>query len=72
MGVSGAFLTTSMQRAPKSLYITDGYVLDSQQQCNIRVDCSTDNTKPLCRQSGTTGQQAFGDPDNCNVTLYKP
>jgi hypothetical protein len=71
MGVSGAFLTTSMQKAPKSL-IPNGYVLNSENVCNVEVNCSDDSSKPVCRQFGTTGQQAFGNPNNCNIELYRP
>lgn len=72
IGVSGAFLTTSMQKAPKSIAPINGYVLSAENECNVPISCSDDSTKPLCRQFGTTGQQAFGNPGNCNVEVYRP
>ncbi|MDR7371068.1 hypothetical protein [Flavobacterium aquidurense] len=72
MGVSGAFLTTSMQSAPKST-LPNGYIF-SGNKCNVEVNCSNISTNPVCRQGGDTGPQAFGKDgeDNCNVELYKP
>lgn len=73
MGVSGAFLTTSMQTAPESA-IPNGYTLNAQGACNVEVNCSNISTRPLCRQGGDSGPQAFGKDaqGNCNVQLYRP
>lgn len=71
MGVSGAFLTTSMQSASRAL--PNGYTLNAAGDCNVKVDCSTISTRPICRQNGDTGPQAFGkDGINCPTVLYKP
>ena len=71
MGVSGAFFTTSMQSAAKAL--PNGYTLNAQGACNVEVNCSNINTRPICRQFGDTGPQAFGKVgNNCPTELYKP
>lgn len=70
MGISGAFLTTSMQTAPKKALPT-GYTLNAQNKCNIAVDCIDVSPNPVCRQGGT-GPQAFGlSGGSCAVTLYQ-
>lgn len=74
MGISGAFVTTSMQSASKSL-APNGYTLDAQNRCNIEVNCSNISPNPVCKQFGTTGAQAYGlnaQGDKCDVKLYKP
>lgn len=71
MGVSGAFLTTSMQSASRA--IPNGYTLDANGDCNVVVNCSTNSNNPKCRQFGDTGPQAFGKVGNtCPTELYKP
>jgi hypothetical protein len=71
LGISGAFVTTSMQKASSTLTPRLGYVLDENDDCNIAVQCDT-NPNPICKHSD--GQQAFGKDaqGNCNVTLYEP
>lgn len=71
--VSGAFITTSMQSAPKSV-LPNGYIPNAQGPCNVEVNCSNISNRPLCRQGVTTGPQAFGKDSqgNCNVELYRP
>jgi len=72
MGVSGAFLTTSMQSA-SARALPNGYTLNAQGDCNVEVNCSNINTRPICRQFGDTGPQAFGKVgNNCPTELYKP
>ena len=71
MGVSGAFLTTSMQSASRAL--PNGYTLDAERDCNIEVNCGTNSNNPKCKQFGDTGAQAFGKVgNNCPTELYRP
>ncbi|TDO96079.1 DUF6520 family protein [Flavobacterium sp. 245] len=71
MGISGAFLTTSMQSASRALPI--GYTLDAEGDCNIEVNCSTNSNNPKCRQFGATGPQAYEKVgNNCPTELYRP
>ncbi|WP_343591058.1 DUF6520 family protein [Flavobacterium sp.] len=71
LGIAGAFVTTSMQKASSTLIPRLGYVLDENDDCNIPVQCDT-NQNEICQH--TDGQQAFGKDaqGNCNVTLFKP
>jgi hypothetical protein len=75
MGISGAFVTTSMQSASKDIAPTVGYIANSQNEClDIPVACD-DTPKPfLCRLNGTTGPIAYekDDDDNCVQPLYRP
>ena len=73
MGISGAFLTTSMQSVSKSA-APNGYTLNAQGACNIEVNCSNITPRPVCRQFGDSGPQAFGKDaqGNCNVQLTRP
>lgn len=70
LGISGAFLTTSMQSASNAAAPRLGYVLDEDDDCDIAVNCNT-NPNPICQSS--TGEQAFGKnaQGNCDVVLYK-
>jgi hypothetical protein len=74
MGITGAFLTTSMQSdsnrlAPPAV----GYINSSQGACSIPVNCST-TPGLVCRANGATGAQAFGkdSQNNCVQLLYRP
>lgn len=75
LGISGAFLTTSMQSDAK---VDDdpilGYVtvLGAPKPCSVIVQCSEDEG-PLCRRSGTTGAQAKAmGPTTCDIEVYRP
>ena len=72
LGISGAFVTTSMQSA-KSLAPKIGFTLNAQGACNVQVNCS-DIPAQVCRLSGATGPQAFGKDaqGNCTQVLYRP
>ncbi|NWL02539.1 hypothetical protein DM790_17080 [Flavobacterium collinsii] len=67
LGLSGAFLTTSMQSAPKDDAYRMGWIDGDIEPCSVPVDCSTDDG-PLCQADG---QQAFGKDNNCTETLRK-
>jgi hypothetical protein len=76
-GISGAFMTTSMQSTSKVNAPRIGYALNSNGSCNENISQSCDNTpKPfLCRiGGGTSGVQAFGKDaqGNCVETLWRP
>ncbi|KIO54672.1 hypothetical protein [Flavobacterium hibernum] len=74
LGLSGAFVTTSMQKASAaSLQI--GYQLDAFGECsNNTANCETEENQFVCRINGTTGAQAWGKDNNgdCVVKLYRP
>lgn len=68
MGISGAFLTTSMQNASKSAPRT-GYISNLQGvPCKVEVACSDNNT-PICFAGS---KQAFGLNNNCTEILHMP
>lgn len=73
MGISGAFLTTSMQSDSNELLPITGYVNGSEGPCSVPVDCS-DIGNQVCRANDTTGPQAFGkdSEENCTEILYRP
>lgn len=73
MGISGAFLTTSMQSDSNELLPVTGYVNGPEGPCNTPVDCS-DTGNQVCRANGITGPQAFGKDSegNCTEILYRP
>jgi hypothetical protein len=72
MGISGAFLTTSMQSDSTNAAPVTGYVNGPSGPCSVPVDCS-DIPNQVCRANDTTGPQAFGkdDEDNCTVIAYR-
>ncbi|MEL1254085.1 hypothetical protein AAEO57_09885 [Flavobacterium sp. DGU38] len=77
LGISGAFVTTSMQSASKANPPQIGYPLNAQGGCNENIPQSCDNTPKafLCRVGGgTAGPQAFGKDaqGNCVQTLWRP
>lgn len=69
LGISGAFLTTSMQSVKSSAAPKPGYIDSNDAPCNIQVNCVDINTGSLCQASG---QQAFGKDNNCTEVLYRP
>ncbi|WP_225738108.1 DUF6520 family protein [Flavobacterium sp. PL002] len=73
MGISGAFLTTSMQSDSNSVAPRTGYINGAQGACSVPVNCS-DIPGQVCRANGTTGAQAFGkdSQNNCVELLYRP
>lgn len=73
MGISGAFLTTSMQSDSISAAPITGYVSGPEGPCSVPVDCS-DVFNQVCRANVTTGPQAFGkdDENNCTEIVYRP
>ena len=77
LGISGAFLTTSMQGISKTdTFPKIGYVRnpDNNQCTEVSVNCNTIPTM-LCRLGGTSGPIAY-DKDvatnNCVQPLYRP
>ncbi|WP_433811452.1 hypothetical protein [Flavobacterium johnsoniae] len=73
LGISGAFVTTSMQSSSKALIDEPGYTLNSANMCDEEVSCGT-HSNQICRLNGETGPQAFGKnaAGNCNRVLYQP
>lgn len=74
LGISGAFVTTSMQSASKSAFPKIGYTLNAQSHCNVEVNCNTTPSQFVCRAGGTSGAQAYGkNPQgDCVEILYRP
>ena len=72
LAVVGAFATTSMQNASKSMVPRIGYTLDAEGACDEPVNCS-DVSGPICQLNGDSGPQAFGKnaQGDCNVVLYR-
>ena len=66
MGISGAFLTTSMQSVSKTPPPKLGYI-NGETPCSVPVQCST-NVGPACQANG---QQAFGKDNNCTEILSR-
>lgn len=76
VGISGAFLTTSMQSSDKAeLAPILGYVdaNNGGSPCDIPVACD-DQGDDLCRQFGDSGPQAKAEdsPTTCAQQVYKP
>jgi hypothetical protein len=73
MGISGAFLTTSMQSDSTTAAPLTGYVNGSEGPCSVPVDCS-EAPGQVCRANGTTGPQAFAKDaeNNCTQIVYRP
>jgi hypothetical protein len=73
LGISGAFVTTSMQKASKTVLPQIGYSLNAQGECsNTSTSCDNEEKDFICRV--TTGAQAFGKDasGNCVVKLWRP
>lgn len=68
MGISGAFLTTSMQSVSNAAAPRIGYIDGPQGPCSVPVSCST-NPNVICQANGV---QAFGKANNCTEILYLP
>lgn len=77
-GISGAFVTTSMQSvsktetAPKIGYLRNA----NNSKCSeVSVNCNTTPSAFLCQAGGTSGPVAY-DKDiptnNCMQALYRP
>lgn len=73
MGITGAFLTTSMQSDSNRTTFIPGYITGPQGPCSVEVNCS-DVVNPICRANGGTGAQAKGkdSQNNCMQLLYQP
>lgn len=74
LGLSGAFVTTSMQKASAGTP-EPGYQLDAFGDCiNDEVNCQIEQNDFVCRINGTTGAQAWGKDSSgdCVVKLYRP
>jgi hypothetical protein len=67
MGISGAFLTTSMQSASNRVGPKQGFIAAPQGPCSVSVSCGTLGT--ICQANGV---QAFGKNNNCTEILYMP
>jgi hypothetical protein len=65
MGISGAFLTTSMQSTSKDAH-RDGYINSLTGICDVRVNCS-DIPNVVCESNN---QQAKGE--DCTEILFQP
>lgn len=68
MGISGAFLTTSMQSASKAATPKFGYIDGPQGPCSVQVNCDA-TPGQICQANGV---QAFGKDNNCSEVLYRP
>ncbi|MCC9020412.1 hypothetical protein [Flavobacterium lipolyticum] len=66
MGISGAFLTTSMQSASKPP--APGYINSTTKPCDVPVNCDSTPKPQICEASG---QQAFGKANNCQQVRYR-
>lgn len=74
IGITGAFVTTSMQRATKAAAPEIGHLLNADGECSdVEVTCS-DIPKQVCLQFVTSGPQAFAQDENgnCNKVTYRP
>lgn len=75
LGISGAFVTTSMQSASKVNAPQIGYALNAQGSCSdVAVNCDTTPKPFVCRMGVTSGPQAYGKDaqGNCVQILYRP
>ena len=74
LGITGAFVTTSMQSVSGDKPPVIGYLVDEQGLCrDVPINCGT--LSPfLCRLNGTTGPIAYEKDDNgtCVIPLYRP
>jgi hypothetical protein len=67
LGISGAFLTTSMQSTSGAAAPKTGYI-DGDTPCSVPVSCNSTPNANLCQADG---QQAFGKANNCTEVLYR-
>jgi len=74
LGISGAFVTTSMQSATKTLGLVTGYTLNAQGDCDIPVSCEENHREFVCKVDIDSGAQAYGKDalGNCTQVLYRP
>lgn len=68
LGISGAFLTTSMQSGSNLATPKQGYMDGPEGPCSVEVNCDT-NPGLICEVNGV---QAFGKDINCSEILYRP
>lgn len=75
VGITGAFVTTSMQSAAKAATPEIGYLRDADKHCifDMEVTCS-DVNGPVCLQNITSGPQAYAEDaqGNCTKLTYRP
>lgn len=77
LGISGAFVTTSMQSVSKTNALPKiGYLRDANNKCTeTQVNCNTTQSAFMCRLNVTSGPVAY-DKDiptnNCVQPLYRP
>lgn len=75
LAISGAFVTTSMQKASKDAASRIGYALNPDGSCsNILQNCETVQKPFACYiGGGTSGVQAYGkNAGNCVDMLWRP
>ncbi|KQX00761.1 hypothetical protein ASC72_07810 [Flavobacterium sp. Root420] len=76
LGISGAFVTTSMQSASKSDAPPKiGYLANAQGKCtDTAVNCDDTPSAFLCRLGITSGPVAYNKDaqNNCVQPLYRP
>ncbi len=76
LAVSGAFATTSMQRAPEKSTVAFkwGYLPNANGTCSTtQVSCSDIQKDQLCRVGDTSGAIAYDrdSQNNCVQPLYR-
>lgn len=76
LAVSGAFATTSMQKAPEKndVALKWGYFANPNGTCSPnRIQCSDRQKEELCRMGDTSGQIAYekNAENNCVQPLYR-
>lgn len=75
LGISGAFLTTSMQSDTnvEELIPILGFIPSATKPCDTPVSCNTVPTQ-VCKLFDTSGPQAkaMDSPTTCNRVVYRP
>lgn len=75
VGITGAFVTTSMQSAAKSAAPEIGYLRDADKHCDFErpISCN-DIPGPVCLQNTTSGPQVWAEDaqGNCTKLTYRP
>lgn len=74
LGITGAFVITSVQSVPGDKSLVIGYLVDAQGLCrDVPIECGT-LSPYLCRLYGTTSPIAYEKDDNgtCVMPLYRP
>lgn len=73
LGVSGAFLTTSMQSSKTDAIPKLGYIDGPNGPCSVAVECNTD-PGPFCRAnySPDSPEIARDRDTDCETVLYRP